>query len=230
MDQGREPWSCGYGRRLMFERLWVRIPAPYGQDIFSHWFVVKIVLFVWKDEKFTKKWPGLAHLKKLTSLLCLPVHPVSSASARTCTGRWSRNRRSGPDIQTPTLNFPASESRFLTPACSRVWHVSRGWLDARKQNVSRVQKLWQFSRMISTTTTTLQLTTTDSSWSLCLDSHDHSAILPGKINALVTFFYMWHLCLKSKWSTIMEIKDNTLRRIWHWFCPVDGRTGIRVKA
>ena len=48
----------------MFERLWVRIPAPYGQDIFSHWFVVKIVLFVWKDEKFTKKWPGLAHLKK----------------------------------------------------------------------------------------------------------------------------------------------------------------------
>ena len=26
---GREPWSSGYGRRLMFERLWVRIPAPY---------------------------------------------------------------------------------------------------------------------------------------------------------------------------------------------------------
>ena len=26
---GRDPWSCGYGRRLMFWRLWVRIPAPY---------------------------------------------------------------------------------------------------------------------------------------------------------------------------------------------------------
>ena len=26
---GREPWSSGYGRRLMIQRLWVRIPAPY---------------------------------------------------------------------------------------------------------------------------------------------------------------------------------------------------------
>ena len=24
---GQEPWSSGYGRRLMFRRLWVRIPA-----------------------------------------------------------------------------------------------------------------------------------------------------------------------------------------------------------
>ena len=33
-------------------------------DIFSQYFVVKIVLFVWKDRKETKKRPGLAHLKK----------------------------------------------------------------------------------------------------------------------------------------------------------------------
>ena len=26
---GREPWSSGYGRQLMFERSWVRILAPY---------------------------------------------------------------------------------------------------------------------------------------------------------------------------------------------------------
>ena len=26
---GRKPWSSGYRRRLMFERLWVQIPAPY---------------------------------------------------------------------------------------------------------------------------------------------------------------------------------------------------------
>ena len=26
---GRELWSSGYGRRLMFQRLWVRIPAMY---------------------------------------------------------------------------------------------------------------------------------------------------------------------------------------------------------
>ena len=25
---GREPWSSGYGRRLTFQRSWVRIPAP----------------------------------------------------------------------------------------------------------------------------------------------------------------------------------------------------------
>ena len=28
-SNGREPWSSGYERRLMFYRLWVRIPAPY---------------------------------------------------------------------------------------------------------------------------------------------------------------------------------------------------------
>ena len=26
---GREPWSSGYGRRLMFQRSWVQILAPY---------------------------------------------------------------------------------------------------------------------------------------------------------------------------------------------------------
>ena len=28
IHEGREPWSSGYGRRLVFQRLWVRIPAP----------------------------------------------------------------------------------------------------------------------------------------------------------------------------------------------------------
>ena len=31
---GREPWSNGYGRRLMFQRSWVRIPgAVYWMDM-----------------------------------------------------------------------------------------------------------------------------------------------------------------------------------------------------
>ena len=34
-----------------------------GHDMFSHLFFVKIVLFVVKDQKCTKKRPGLAHLK-----------------------------------------------------------------------------------------------------------------------------------------------------------------------
>ena len=38
--------------------------AIYWMDIFSNWFVVKIVLFVWKDLKHKRKRPGLAHLKK----------------------------------------------------------------------------------------------------------------------------------------------------------------------
>ena len=31
---GREPWSSGHGRRLMFKRLWVWIPELDGHDIF----------------------------------------------------------------------------------------------------------------------------------------------------------------------------------------------------
>ena len=50
-QDGREPWSSGYGRQLMFKRSWVQITALYTgwTWYFSNWFVVKIVLFVWKD-------------------------------------------------------------------------------------------------------------------------------------------------------------------------------------
>ena len=33
---GREPWSSGYGSRLIFQRSWVRIPALYTEWTFSH--------------------------------------------------------------------------------------------------------------------------------------------------------------------------------------------------
>ena len=48
-----KPWSSGKGKRLTFQRSWVRIPAPYtGWTFFPHIFVVKIVMmFVWKDRK-----------------------------------------------------------------------------------------------------------------------------------------------------------------------------------
>ena len=61
---GREPWSSGYGWRLMFERSWVRIPAPNTgwNDIFSHWFVVKFVFDVClKRPKINEKEAGCAH-------------------------------------------------------------------------------------------------------------------------------------------------------------------------
>ena len=46
-------WSRGYGRRLMFERFWVQILGLCTGWTwhFSHWFVVKIVMFIWKYQK-----------------------------------------------------------------------------------------------------------------------------------------------------------------------------------
>ena len=44
---GREPWSSGYGRQLIFKRSWVGITAPF--DIFHSDLLQK--LFVRKDQK-----------------------------------------------------------------------------------------------------------------------------------------------------------------------------------
>ena len=57
-----------------------------------------------------------------------------------------------------------------------------------------------------------------------------SCHLLGKINAMETFFSTIHLCLQSKWLTMMEITDVMQRRMFsqHLFCPVDGRTVLRV--
>ena len=38
----QEPWSSGYSRRLMFQRMWVRILTTHTGWTFSHIFVVKI--------------------------------------------------------------------------------------------------------------------------------------------------------------------------------------------
>ena len=45
--KGWEPWSSGYGRRLMFQMVMGSNPGTiYLMEIFSHLFVVKIVMFV----------------------------------------------------------------------------------------------------------------------------------------------------------------------------------------
>ena len=47
------PTTC-YGRRLMIQWSWVRIPAPYtGWTFFTYLFVLKFVMCVWKGEN---KW------------------------------------------------------------------------------------------------------------------------------------------------------------------------------
>ena len=57
--------SPGYWRRLLFQRSWVRIPAPYtGWTFFNLYFFVKIVMFVWKDENKRKRGRALPLFKK----------------------------------------------------------------------------------------------------------------------------------------------------------------------
>ena len=61
-DNGQEPWSSGYGRRLMLQRSWVWILAPYtGWTFFTYLFVVKFVMCVWKDENELKNRPRFVH-------------------------------------------------------------------------------------------------------------------------------------------------------------------------
>ena len=61
----REPWSSGYGRRLMSWRSWVWIPAPYTGWTFSTLTCYKIVLlFVRKRPKRKKEEAGDGHFLK----------------------------------------------------------------------------------------------------------------------------------------------------------------------
>ena len=62
---GHEPWSSGYGMRLMFWRSWVWIPAPYtGWTFFHIKLLLKNATFVWKWQKINKKRPGIGPFKK----------------------------------------------------------------------------------------------------------------------------------------------------------------------
>ena len=71
----REPWSSGYGRRLMFRRLWVWIPAPYtGWTFFTYnccknW---NDVCLKWPkiNDKRGRGWPIFKKLKKTTIKQC----------------------------------------------------------------------------------------------------------------------------------------------------------------
>ena len=61
----REPWSSGYGRRLMFRRLWVRIPSLYTGWTFFIFTCCKNCN-VYKNEKEA----GDALLKKVLTQNC----------------------------------------------------------------------------------------------------------------------------------------------------------------
>ena len=50
-----ELWSSGFVTRLEIWGFWVRIPATFTEWTFSRILVVKIVMFVWKDENKQKE-------------------------------------------------------------------------------------------------------------------------------------------------------------------------------
>ena len=56
---GREPWSSGYGRRLMFQRLWVRIPALYTGWTFFRICICCKICYVFDKTKINEKEAGV---------------------------------------------------------------------------------------------------------------------------------------------------------------------------
>ena len=77
---GREHCSSDFGRRYMFRRSWVWIPALYTGWTFSHLFHV---IFVWKDENKRKRGRGWAIKKK----------ELQSAKQNLSDRSWVRIRR-----------------------------------------------------------------------------------------------------------------------------------------
>ena len=61
---GRDSWSSGYGRWLMFERSWVEFRILDGHDIFHIDLLLKNCIVCLKTPKGTKKRPGLANFCK----------------------------------------------------------------------------------------------------------------------------------------------------------------------
>ena len=70
---GREPWSSGYGRRLTFQRSWVRIPALHTGWTFFHIpiFAVKICNVCLKRPKINEKEAGVGPFKKHAPFLSM---------------------------------------------------------------------------------------------------------------------------------------------------------------
>ena len=101
LNVGREPWSSGYGKRLTFQRSWVRILAPDTGWTwhFSYWIVVKIALFVWKRPKINEKeaWDGpLFFLKRFLNVRCSSTRNMNSRlpQNRSNLDQTRRNRKS----------------------------------------------------------------------------------------------------------------------------------------
>ena len=60
---GREPWSSGYGKRLTFQRSWVRIPAQYTGWTFFTYICCKNCNVCLKRPKINEKEAGVGPFK-----------------------------------------------------------------------------------------------------------------------------------------------------------------------
>ena len=85
---GQEPWFSGYEWRLMFQRLWVWILAPYTGWIFGHFFTCiccKNCIVCLKRPKIKRKEAGVGPFLLKKSLL-LPIWAFARGRIRTRIG------------------------------------------------------------------------------------------------------------------------------------------------
>ena len=84
-----EPWSCGYGRRLMFQRSWVRILVPYTGCTW-HFFTLigcKNCIVCLKRPKINEKETGIAPFfnnKKLLYPMWPDVGIIGCTFSKSC--------------------------------------------------------------------------------------------------------------------------------------------------
>ena len=68
---GREPWSSGYGKRLKFQRSWVRFPALYTGWTFLTFICCKNCKVCLKRPKINEKEAGVGPFKKHIRMVTL---------------------------------------------------------------------------------------------------------------------------------------------------------------
>ena len=129
-----ELWSSGYGRRLIFQRSWVRIPAPYTRWTFFTFICCENFNVCWKDENKQKE-AGVGQFfffKK--PLLARPKWIV---------GEWHRN-----SIQAPCPIDGTWKTRWMEPWSSldKEESLACRWKYPalpNKQRLSSKEEMWK---------------------------------------------------------------------------------------
>ena len=90
-----EPWSSGYGRWLMLEKLWVRIPAPYTGWIWHLFTLIccKHCIVCLKRPRINEKEAGACPFKKIIGNLRIspPPHHLPPPTHTSAFSRFRKN-------------------------------------------------------------------------------------------------------------------------------------------